>query len=86
MKCAAENKNLIQSIREQEREFTAKEYTILTATAGLEKCNLCQNTVAKLLKWVIYYADSINKGYIKLEDLQDALKNEHEFEIEFKTK
>lgn len=86
MKCAAENKNLIQSIREQEREFATKVFMIWAATSAFDKCGLCENTVAKLLNGIMYYADSINKGYIKLEDLQDALKNEHEFEIEFKTK
>lgn len=83
MKCAADNKSLIQSIREQERELATKVFMIWTATSAFDKCGLCENTVAKLLDGIMYYADSMNRDYIDIKDLQDALKNEHGFEIEF---
>ena len=83
MKCAAENKSLIQSIREQERELATKVFMIWTATSAFDKCGLCENTVAKLLDGIMYYADSMNRDYIDIKDLQDALKREHGLEIEF---
>ena len=84
MKCAADNKSLIQSVREQERELATRFFMVLTATSAFDKCGLCENTVAKLLDGIMYYADSVNRDYIDIKDLQDALKNEHGFEIEFR--
>lgn len=83
MKCTAENKSLIQSVREEERDFATKFFMILTAMSAFDKCGLCENTVAKLLDGVMYYADSMNRDYINIKDLQDALKRERGFEIEF---
>ena len=83
MKCVADNKSLIQSIREQERELATKVFMIWAATSAFDKCGLCENTVAKLLDGIMYYADSMNRDYIDIKDLQDALKREHGLEIEF---
>ena len=49
MKCAADNKSLIQSIREQEREFATKVFMIWAATSAFDKCGLCENTVQSFL-------------------------------------
>lgn len=83
MKCAATNKRLISKTRDEGRLDAIQVMAITVAATAFDKCGLCRNTVEKLLRGAIDKADSINKGYINLDDLIKAMKEEHNFEIRF---
>ena len=82
MKCAA-NKSVIEKIRAEERATVIHVMAVTVAATAFDKCGLCRNTVEKLLKGAIDKADSINKGYAKLDDYIQAMKDEQDFEIFF---
>lgn len=86
MKCAASNKSVIEKIRAEERQNAIHVMAVTIAATAFDKCGLCRNTVEKLLKGAIDKADSINKGYAKLEDYEQAMKDEHDFKIVFTNK
>lgn len=86
MKCAASNKSMIERIRDEERQTAIHVIVTTVAVTAFDKCGLCKKTVEKLLLGAIDQADSINKGYIKLSDLEDAMKEEHDFQIRFTSK
>lgn len=86
MKCSAKNKQIKQ--RKNKEEY---QRGIDTATDGMiimllyvlaDKSGLDDNELAKVLNDVTYVADSINKGYVTLQDLKDVLKEEHGITIE----
>lgn len=56
------------------------------ASTAFDKCGLCKNTVQKLLQGAMDMADSINKGYIKLDDLERTMEEENDFKIRFTNK
>jgi hypothetical protein len=83
MKCLASNENLLEKIREEERQRMARLYTVATAYTALDKNGLCQNTVVSLIAGVMDVADSIIKGYTKLEDYERVIEEEYKTAIRF---
>lgn len=83
MNCFATNPTLIDKIRAEERERAVQIMAITVASTAFDKCGLCKNTVAKLLTGAVDKAESINKGYVKPEDLTAVMKEEYDFEIRF---
>lgn len=86
MKCIASNKTLTERLKDEERLNAVKVIITAVAATALDKCRLCPNTVEKLINGAADKADSINKGYITLEDLMLTLKEEYDFELKFKEK
>ena len=86
MNCSIKNKRF-------QRQKDNQEYQrgIDTATDGMiimllyvlaDKNKLDDNELAQVLNNITYVADSIDKGYITLQDLKDVLKEEHGITIE----
>lgn len=84
MKCAASNETLKERIKDEERLNAIKVIMTAVVVTALDKCRLCPSTVEKLINGAVDKADSINKGYITLDDLTFLLKKEYDFEIKFK--
>lgn len=83
MNCVASNKTLTDNIKVKQRELVIRVLTIAIAATAFDKCGLCKNTVEKLLLGAVNQADSINKGYVKLADIEQMLKEEYDFQIHF---
>lgn len=83
MNCVASNKTLTDNIKVKQRDLVIRVLTTAIAATALDKCGLCKNTVEKLLLGAVNQADSINKGYVKLADIEQMLKEEYDFQIHF---
>lgn len=86
MNCSVKNKQIKQ--RQDKAEY---QRGVDTATDGMivmllyvlaDKKGLDDNELAQVLNDVTYVADSIDKGYVTLQDLKDVLKEEHGINIE----
>lgn len=83
MNCVASNKTLTDNIKVKQRDLVIRVLTTAIAATAFDKCGLCKNTVEKLLLGAVNQADSINKGYVKLSDIEQMLKDEYDFQIRF---
>lgn len=83
MKCLASSKTLSERIKDEERLNAVK--VVLTAVCyiALDKCGLCKKTVERLMKGASEVAESINKGYVSLDDLLETIKSEYDCELSF---
>lgn len=82
MKCSIHNKELKQN-REYQRglEDGVDGFTVMLIYVLADKYGFGNRKLSQVLASVQNIADSINKGYVSLQDLKDVLKEECDIEI-----
>ena len=78
MKCIASNERLLNKVKEEERQRMARLYAAATIYTAFDKCGLDEETVAKLTSVVMDVADSIIRGYTKIEDYEQIVEKNTE--------
>lgn len=78
MKCVASNKSLSNQIRKQTTDTNVHTLLVSFASVLTDKYGYGKEKTMQILKSVFDRADSIVKGYCKIEDLEAVLKEEYD--------
>lgn len=85
MNCSAKNKS-VKNHKQYSRgvENATDGMVIMLLYVLADKYGFGHKKLMQVMKSVEYVADSINKGYVSLNDIKDSLSKEHDITIEFK--
>jgi hypothetical protein len=78
MKCVASNKKLSSEIRKETTDTNVHTLLVSFASVLTDKYGYGKEKTMQILKSVFDRADSIVKGYCKIEDLETVLKEEYD--------
>lgn len=78
MKCVASNNKLSKEIRKQTTDTNVHTLMVSFASVLTDKYGYGKEKTMQILKSVCDRADSINKRYCKIEDLERVLKDEYD--------
>lgn len=77
MKCVASQSKLLQDIQKQNTNNACHFFLVMTASVLTDKFGFTREDTIRVLEAMQDRADSINKGYICLADLEQVLKDEY---------
>ena len=78
MNCVASNKGLSSEIRKQTTDTNVHTLLVSFASVLTDKYGYGKEKTMQILKSVCDRADSIDKGYCKIEELERVLKEEYD--------
>lgn len=81
MKCVASQPKLIDDIKRKNTRQTCHFFLVVIASVLTDKFGYTKERTIRVLEEMSERADSINKGYMSLEDLEKVLKDEYNITI-----
>lgn len=81
MKCVASQSKLIDDIRRKNTRQTCHFFLVVVASVLADKFGYTKERIIRVLNEMNEMADSINKGYLNLDDLEKVLKDEYNITI-----
>lgn len=78
MKCLASNKSFSKDLRKSTTDTNVHTLLVSFASVLTDKYGYGKDKTIQILTSVFDRADSINKGYCKIEDLEAVLKEEYD--------
>jgi predicted Zn-dependent protease len=85
MKAYYNNKETVKrSSYEKGQKDAVNGFALMLCSVLADKWGFGTIRIQRILDQIYYVADSVNKGYITLNDLEEQLYDEHKIRIDFK--